>query len=181
MPGYKCISCHMSLARRCASSSFLRSLLNPLQFCDPNSAALARELIIKTSIIIFTLAFLSLFLSFHLGNHLTMEDEAPLPLSLRGGGVKQLSKKLRPSSETPDVFSTSLLLHGKRIGIDLSVILHKSLGTEDGAGEFFLVPTYPNNEVIERCTRLCSYAKTNAMGTDWRGIPRNIPSDRSKQ
>ncbi|KAL7548740.1 hypothetical protein ACHAWF_017202 [Thalassiosira exigua] len=92
-----------------------------------------------------------------------MEDEAPLPLSLRGGGVKQLSKKLRPSSETPDVFSTSLLLHGKRIGIDLSVILHKSLGTEDGAGEFFLVPTYPNNEVIERCTRLCSYAKTNEI------------------
>ena len=45
----------------------------------------------------------------------------------------------------------------------MSVILHKSLGTADGAGEFFLVPPYPNNEVIDRCTRLCSYAKTNAV------------------
>ncbi len=76
-------------------------------------------------------------------------------------GVNQLSKKLRPASETPDIFSSSDLLSGKRIGVDLSVILHKALGTEDGAGEFFVAPPYPNNEVIERCTRLCSYAKAN--------------------
>ena len=51
-------------------------------------------------------------------------------------GVKNLSKKLRPSDKTPDSFAKSELLRGKTIGIDLSVVLHKALGTKDGAGEF---------------------------------------------
>ena len=43
------------------------------------------------------------------------------------------------------------LLNGKTLGINLLVILHKALGTNDGAGEFHLEPPCPNSEVIDKC------------------------------
>ena len=78
-------------------------------------------------------------------------------------GVRELSKRLRESNQTPDVFSTSPLLHGKRIGVDLSVILHKSISSETGAGEFLVQPKGPNSKVINKCSRLCSYTKQNEI------------------
>ena len=50
-------------------------------------------------------------------------------------GVHKLPKKLRPADKTPDEFASSDVLHGKSIGIDLSVVLHKGLGTKSGAAE----------------------------------------------
>jgi len=66
-------------------------------------------------------------------------------------GVRYLASKLRESSDTPDKVAECELLNGKTIGIDLSVILHKALGTNDGAGEFHLEPSCPNSEVIDKC------------------------------
>ena len=74
-------------------------------------------------------------------------------------GVRHLSKKIRDSNDTLDVFSTSALLQNKRIGVDLPVVLHKSISTECGAGEFLVWPTGPNSKVIDKCSRLCGYAK----------------------
>ena len=76
-------------------------------------------------------------------------------------GIKNLSKKLRDSKDTPDEFSTNEILHGKNIGIDFSVVLHKGLGTNEGAGLFHAKPKCPNTEVMEKCERLCSWAKSN--------------------
>eukprot|EP00984_Skeletonema_dohrnii_P024318 scaffold13436_cov73-Skeletonema_dohrnii-CCMP3373.AAC.3 len=76
-------------------------------------------------------------------------------------GVNALSKKLRPSGETPDSVANCPLLKGKRIGLDLSVLLHKALANIDGAGEYHVKPAIPNSVVQERCNRLCSYAKAN--------------------
>ena len=76
-------------------------------------------------------------------------------------GVKYLSKKLRSSKETPDEFSTDRRLKGKRIAVDLSVILHKALGTNDGAAYYQVKPTNPNCEVVEKCSRICGWAKLN--------------------
>ncbi|KAL7551313.1 hypothetical protein ACHAWF_014516 [Thalassiosira exigua] len=84
-------------------------------------------------------------------------------------GVTQLSKKLRDSKETPDEFAKSERLQGKTIGIDCSVVLHKSVGTNKGAGFFYLdkichennCATCPNNEVVDKCNRLCGWAKSN--------------------
>ena len=53
-------------------------------------------------------------------------------------GVNQLSKKLRPSIKTPDSFAKSEILNGKTIGIDVSVVFHKGLGTEEGSGQFIV-------------------------------------------
>ena len=78
-------------------------------------------------------------------------------------GVHKLSKKLRPADKTPDEFASSDVLHGKSIGIDLSVVLHKGLGTESGAAEFFVKPSVPNSEVIDRCNKLCRFAKANQI------------------
>ena len=83
--------------------------------------------------------------------------------SLEAMGVKHLSKKLRDAKYTPDVFSKSKKLHGKTIGIDLSAVLHKSVGTDEGAGYFFVQPTCRNNEVVDKCTRLCGWAKSNEI------------------
>jgi len=65
-------------------------------------------------------------------------------------GVKYLASKLRESSITPDKLAECELLYGKTIGIDLFVILHKALGTNDGAGEYHLEPPCPNSEVIDK-------------------------------
>ena len=78
-------------------------------------------------------------------------------------GVGNLSKLIRDSKETPDTFASSSLLHGKRIDVDLSVVLHKAIGTETGAGEFLVQPEGSNSEVIEKCSRLCGYAKRNKI------------------
>lgn len=79
------------------------------------------------------------------------------------GVREELSKKLRDSKLTPYEFATSNLLHGKRIGIDVSVLLHKSIATDCGAAEFYVRPKGPNSEVIEKCSRLCGFAKRNEV------------------
>ena len=76
-------------------------------------------------------------------------------------GVRYLSQQLRPANETPDEMSTSAELQGKRIGVDFSVIPHKAQGTKDGATEFLVKPPVPYSEVLQRCNRLCGYAKMN--------------------
>ena len=52
-------------------------------------------------------------------------------------GVRYLASKLRESGITPDKLAEGELLNGKTIGIDLLVILHKALCTNDGAGEYY--------------------------------------------
>ena len=76
-------------------------------------------------------------------------------------GVKYLASTLRESGNTPDKLAECELLNGKTIGIDLSVILHKALGTNDGAGEYHLEPPCPNSGVIDKCSRFCGWAKSN--------------------
>ena len=76
-------------------------------------------------------------------------------------GVTNLSKKLRPSGVTPDSVAKSQILHGKVIGLDYFVLLHKSIATNDGAGEYHVKPSIPNSVVEQRCNRVCSYAKAN--------------------
>ena len=49
-------------------------------------------------------------------------------------GVRYLTSKLRETGITPDKLAQCELLNGKIIGIDLLVILHKALGTNDGVG-----------------------------------------------
>ncbi len=66
-------------------------------------------------------------------------------------GVKALSAKLPDSKHTTDNFSTSKKLHGKTIGIDMSAVLHKSVGADVGAGYFFVESMCPNNEVVDKC------------------------------
>ena len=61
-------------------------------------------------------------------------------------GVKDLSQKLRASDETPDEFSESNLLHGKRIGIYFLVVIHKGLGIDDGAGRVLCKATRPTRQ-----------------------------------
>ena len=78
-------------------------------------------------------------------------------------GVNYLAKKLRPGDKTPDSMADSSLLHKKRIGVDASVVFHKALGTEEGAGQYTMKPPIPNGEVIDRCTRICGYAKKNEI------------------
>ena len=45
----------------------------------------------------------------------------------------------------------------------LSLILHKSVATEAGAGEFLNHPGGANSEVINKCSRLCGFAKRNEI------------------
>ena len=71
-------------------------------------------------------------------------------------GVKDLSKLLRDPKATPHEFATDARLKGKRVGVDLPVVLHKALATDDGASYYHIKPAVPNGEVIEKCTRLCS-------------------------
>ena len=78
-------------------------------------------------------------------------------------GVNTLSGKLRQSGVTPDSLAKSPKLKGKKLGLDLSVTLHKALATADGAGENLVQPAIPNSVVEERCNRLCSYAKANSI------------------
>ena len=78
-------------------------------------------------------------------------------------GVKQLSRKLRPSDKRPDCMATSPKLKSKRIGVDLSVILHVALGSEEGAGQYVVKPRVTNQEVVDKCTRICGYAKANEI------------------
>ncbi len=42
----------------------------------------------------------------------------------------------------PDLMAKSLVLHTKKIGVDLSVVLHKVLGTEEGGLHFSSVPCW---------------------------------------
>ena len=78
-------------------------------------------------------------------------------------GVNQLSKKLRPADKTPDSFANSEILNGKTKGVDVSVVLHKGLGTDEGAGQYIVWPKVINSEVVGKCTRLCGYIKANNM------------------
>ena len=78
-------------------------------------------------------------------------------------GVKDLSKKIRKADHTPDSIAGSPSLHNLKIGVDLSVVLHKELGSQDGAGEFFAQPMIPNSEVVEKCTHQCGFAKRNKI------------------
>ena len=63
-----------------------------------------------------------------------------------------MSKKLRPADETPDSFAKSEILDVKTIGVDVYVVLHKGLGTDKGAGQYFVWPKVLNSEVVDRCT-----------------------------
>ena len=78
-------------------------------------------------------------------------------------GVKQLSNKIRKANHTPDSIACSRSLHKLKIGVYLSVVLHKALGSQDGAGEFFVHSMIPNSEVEDKCTRLCGFAKRNGI------------------
>ena len=82
-------------------------------------------------------------------------------LSRYSMGVNQLSKKLRPTDKTPDTFAKSEIINGKTIGVDVSVVLHKGLGTDKGAGQYIVRPKVINSEVVDKCTRLCGYANAN--------------------
>ena len=66
--------------------------------------------------------------------------------------VNQLPKKLRPADKTPDSFAKSEILNGKTIDVDVSVVLHKGLGIDKGAGQFIVRPKVVNIEVVNRCT-----------------------------
>ena len=78
--------------------------------------------------------------------------------SVHAMGVNQLSKKLRPSDKILDSFAKSEILSGKIIGIDVYVVFHKGLGTEEGSGQFIAQPKVINSKVVDRCTWLCGYA-----------------------
>ena len=78
-------------------------------------------------------------------------------------GVNQLSKKLRPGDKTPDSLATSKLLDDKTCDVDLSVVLHKLIGIKEGAGQFIVRPQVPNEEVKDRCHRVCSFSKANSI------------------
>lgn len=78
-------------------------------------------------------------------------------------GVHQLSKLLRPSDDTPDAVALDTRLHGKRIGVDFMVVGHKSVGSSDGAAEMAIRPKIPNSVMVEKCTRLCGWAKRNSI------------------
>ena len=69
-------------------------------------------------------------------------------------GVKNLSQKLRDSKVTPDEFARIKELKGKKVGVNLSVVAHKGLGTDEGAGLYHFQPKCPNSEIIDKCTRL---------------------------
>ena len=73
-------------------------------------------------------------------------------------GVNNLSRKLRDSNHRPDKLATSELVSNLAIGVDLSVICHKALNTNDGAGEFHMKPPCPNSEVRDKCTKICALA-----------------------
>ena len=83
-------------------------------------------------------------------------------LSQYSMGVNQLSKKLRPADKTPDSFANSEILNGKTKGVDVSVVLHKGLGTDEGVGQYIVWPKVTNIKMVNKCTRLCGYyAKAN--------------------
>ena len=74
-------------------------------------------------------------------------------------GVNQLSKLIKSGKQGFDSFVDNDLLRNKRLGVDLSVILHKALGNEVSAGEFQIIPAIPISKVKERCWKLISLAK----------------------
>jgi len=78
-------------------------------------------------------------------------------------GVNNLSKKLRDSKDKPDKLANSEIVRGLSIGVDLSVICHKALNTNGGAGEFHMKPQCPNSEVRDKCTKICALAKSNGI------------------
>ena len=76
-------------------------------------------------------------------------------------GVQYLSKKLRKSDDYPESLAKSKYLKEKQIGVDASVILHKGIGTQDGAREFRVQPMVLNSEVIDKVKRIYAFAKRN--------------------
>jgi len=76
-------------------------------------------------------------------------------------GVKYLASKLRESSITPDKLAECELLYGKTIGIDLFVILHKALGTNDGAGKYMGCTTCQQPKVNTAKVTLADLTKYN--------------------
>jgi len=78
-------------------------------------------------------------------------------------GVTNLSRKLRNSKDKPDKLANSEVVRGLSIGVDLSVICHKALNINDGAGEFHMKPPCPNSEVRDKCTKICALAKSNGI------------------
>ena len=62
-------------------------------------------------------------------------------------------------SQVEDSFLNNEKIKGKCFGVNLSVILHKSLGTDESAGEFHMIPSVPISKVEECCERLISLAK----------------------
>ena len=78
-------------------------------------------------------------------------------------GVNQLPKKIRPADKTPDSFAKSGILNGKTIGVDVSVVLCKGLGTDKWAGMCIVRPKVVNIVVVDRCTLLCGFVKANSI------------------
>ena len=78
-------------------------------------------------------------------------------------GVHNLSKRIRDSDDTPDEIAFDQRFKKRRIGVDFMVIAHKSVGTEDGAGEMAMCPEVPNTAMVDRCRKLCGWAKQNSI------------------
>lgn len=74
-------------------------------------------------------------------------------------GVKDLSKKIRDPKDLKNKFVHDVNVKGKRIGLDVSILLHQAMSNKTGAGERFVVPPIPNSEVERRTRRMCSLAK----------------------
>ena len=102
-------------------------------------------------------------------------------------GVNYLSKRLRDAKQTPHEFANDKRLSGKRIGVDASVVMHKALSSQDGASYFHIKPATPNSELIERCTRMCSWAKSNdcmlvvAIDGMYHPLKENVNQGRSEK
>ena len=76
-------------------------------------------------------------------------------------GVHHLLSKLRKRNCTSNEIAFDERLHNKWIGVDFMVVGHKSVGSVDGAGEMAVRPEIPNSVMVEKCTRLCGWAKKN--------------------
>ena len=89
-------------------------------------------------------------------------------------GIKYFSKKYKSTKKEADFFlldnkdsydpNTPTILinpkvNGKRLGVDLSVILHKCLGNIISAAEFQTSPHIPISKVAKVCTKFVNLAR----------------------
>lgn len=88
-------------------------------------------------------------------------------------GYKNLSKQYRktrsqtdtlliesdPKDDDAPAVTANPRVKNKRIGVDLSVIVHVALGNIISAGEFQTIPKVPISKVTEACEKLIAFAR----------------------